>query len=146
MEVKVLARGGSAVAELPFDPRREFGHVRAPVCVTVNGYTFRTTTMRYGGVDFVGFNRVVREQAELEPGDVVTLTIEADREERVVTVPDDLAAALRSAPDASRVFEGLSYTHRKEYVRWIEEAKRDETRRSRVQKTIGMLRAGTKHP
>jgi len=141
-----VARGTSAVARLPFDPQREFRTARAPVCVTVNGYTFRTTTMRYGGIDYVGFNREVRDRAGIRPGDAVALAIELDSDERVVAVPDDLRAALRSAPDAATAFEQLSTTHRKEYVRWVEEAKREATRRARVEKTVAMLRDGVRHP
>ena len=114
--------------------------------MTVNGYTFRTTTMRYGGTDFVGFNREVRDQAGIRPGETVTLSIVLDMDERTVAVPADLLAAFRGAPDAAAAFGRLSYTHRKEYVRWVEEAKRAETRRNRVEKTIAMLRAGIKHP
>ena len=143
--MKVEARDTSAVARLPFDPKCEFGRVRAPVQVTANGYTFRTT-MRYGGTDFVGFNRTVRDQAGIRPGDTVTLSIVLDVDERTVAVPADLLAAFRGASDAADVFGRLSYTHRKEYVRWVEEAKRAETRHSRVEKTIAMLRAGIKHP
>jgi uncharacterized protein YdeI (YjbR/CyaY-like superfamily) len=102
--------------------------------------------MRYGGIDYIGFNRQVRERAGIAPGDRVTLTVEHDREQRIVTVPDDLADALRSAPDASRAFDGLSYTHRKEYVRWVDDAKRDATRRTRIEKTVAMLCSGIKHP
>jgi len=40
---------------------------------------------------------------------------------------------------AKEIFDELSYTHRKEYVRWINEAKRDETRERRLKKTIQML-------
>ncbi|MDQ4029196.1 MAG: YdeI/OmpD-associated family protein, partial [Actinomycetota bacterium] len=57
-----------------------------------------------------------------------------------------LAEALKASPDARQTFARLAYTHQKEYVSWIMEAKRDATRRSRVEKTISMLRAGEKHP
>jgi uncharacterized protein YdeI (YjbR/CyaY-like superfamily) len=102
--------------------------------------------MRYGGVDYVGFNREVRQGAGVAAGDVVTLVVELDTEERSVIVPEDLAAAFAAVPGAAAAFDGLSFTHRKEYVRWIEEAKRDETRRGRVEKTIAMLFEGIKHP
>ena len=46
---------------------------------------------------------------------------------------------LKKNKGAKAVFDKLAYTHRKEYVRWIEEAKREETRASRVAKTIEML-------
>jgi uncharacterized protein YdeI (YjbR/CyaY-like superfamily) len=46
-------------------------------------------------------------------------------------VPADLARALKQDPAASQAFEGLSYTHRKEYARWVEDAKKPETRQRR---------------
>jgi len=61
-------------------------------------------------------------------------------------VPDDLAQALRKDRAASQAFAGLSYTHRKEYARWVQDAKKPATRQRRVDKTIELLRAGTKHP
>jgi uncharacterized protein YdeI (YjbR/CyaY-like superfamily) len=39
-------------------------------------------------------------------------------------------------------FEALAYTHRKEYARWVDDAKRDETRRRRVTQALQMLREG----
>jgi uncharacterized protein YdeI (YjbR/CyaY-like superfamily) len=47
---------------------------------------------------------------------------------------------------AAEVFSGLSFTHRKEYARWITEAKKEPTKLSRVAKAITMLRSGVKHP
>jgi uncharacterized protein YdeI (YjbR/CyaY-like superfamily) len=44
------------------------------------------------------------------------------------------------------IFENLSYTHRKEYCRWISEAKKEETRQARLKKSIEMLRSGVKTP
>lgn len=67
-------------------------------------------------------------------------------EERVVTVPEDMQAALAQRPEALAFFEQLSYTNRKEYVRWVTEAKREETRNSRIQKTLERLQLGLKNP
>jgi uncharacterized protein YdeI (YjbR/CyaY-like superfamily) len=61
---------------------------------------------------------------------------------REVTVPGDLEAALARDDTARATFDGLSYTHRKEWVRWIEEAKKAETRATRLAKTVESLRAG----
>jgi uncharacterized protein YdeI (YjbR/CyaY-like superfamily) len=67
--------------------------------------------------------------------------MERDDEPRTVTAPDDLAAAVAAAgDDAKRAWERLSYTHKKEHVRAIEEAKRPETRARRIEKAIAMLR------
>lgn len=132
--------------ELPFDPEAAFGRKRAPVRGTVNGFELRSTIAIYGGRAFLGFNREVREGAGVEAGDRVVLELERDDEPRVVDVPDDLAAALGEDPAGKAAFDRLSYTHRREYVGWITEAKREETRRSRVEKAVAMLRDGTKTP
>jgi len=79
-------------------------------------------------------------------GDRIEVTLEADTAERVVEVPPDLEAAMKKDRAARKAFDGLAFTHRKEYARWVGEAKREETRKARVGKTIAMLKAGTKHP
>jgi uncharacterized protein YdeI (YjbR/CyaY-like superfamily) len=79
-----------------------------------------------------------------EVGDVLTIDLERDEDERTVEVPRDLEAALDPATRAT--FDDLSFRHRREYVRWIEEAKREDTRRRRVAKAVEMLRTGVKTP
>lgn len=66
--------------------------------------------------------------------------------DRTVEVPDDLQQALDKSPAAKELFDSLAYSHRKEYVRWITEAKREATRTGRVQKTIERLEQGLKNP
>jgi hypothetical protein len=118
------------------------GAKRFPVVVTVNGYTWRTTVTRMRGEFLLGLNREVREAAGVQAGDSVEVTLELDADPREVEVPGDLAAALASDPEAESVFAGLAFTHRKEYVRWITEAKREETRARRVQQALERLREG----
>jgi uncharacterized protein YdeI (YjbR/CyaY-like superfamily) len=120
--------------------------VRAPVVVTVNGHTFRTTTMRYGDVDYIGLNHDVRDQAQLAAGTIASFSVEADTAPREVEVPEALAIALAGDAAAREAFNGLSYTHRREYARWIGEAKRADTQERRVARALTMLRAGVKTP
>jgi hypothetical protein len=138
--------GGGHVVVLPFETRELFGQVRAPVRVTIRGHSFRTTTMRYGGVDYIGLNREVREAAGVVAGDAVAVAVELDTEPREVELPEDLARALGHDPAARAVIDGLSYTHRKEYARWVTEAKREETRKRRVANAVVMLREGVRTP
>jgi uncharacterized protein YdeI (YjbR/CyaY-like superfamily) len=70
------------------------------------------------------------------------VTIELDTAPREVDVPEDLAAALASDPQAAAAFEGTAFTHRKEFARWVADAKREETRHRRVQQALEMIRAG----
>jgi len=137
--------GSGTLLGVPFDVRAVFGKARAPVRGTVNGYPFRTTVATYGGRYFLGFRREIREAAGFDDGDRLSVVIELDDEPRTVEVPEELQAAL-SADDAARAaFEGLSYTHRREYVEWVG-AKREETRRARLERAVGMLRDGVRHP
>jgi hypothetical protein len=118
------------------------GAKRFPVRATVNGYTWRTTVARMGAEFLVGLNREVRDGAGVQAGDTVDAAIELDTAPREVDVPPALADALEGDPAAKSAFEALSFTHRKEYARWVAEAKRAETRDRRVAEAIQMLREG----
>jgi len=118
------------------------GAKRFPVVATVNGFTWRATVTRMGGEFLLGFSREVRGQADLEAGDTVELELALDTAPREVEVPPALADALAGDAAARTAFDGLSYTHRKEYARWIDEAKRDGTRERRVAEALRMLREG----
>jgi hypothetical protein len=145
-DAELESRERGFVVQLPFDPKEVFGRVRAPVVVTVNGYSFRTTTMRYGDLDLIGLNREVREAAGLAAGERAAFEIAGDAQPREVEVPEALAIALHDDVLARDAFNALSYTHRREYARWIAEAKREETRERRVARAVEMLRAGVRTP
>jgi uncharacterized protein YdeI (YjbR/CyaY-like superfamily) len=87
----------------------------------------------------------VREAAGVAIGDRVTIEVELDTSERVVSVPKDLAKALADG-GVRETFNALSHTHRKEYVDWIEEAKREETRGRRVARAVELLNEGVRTP
>ncbi|HEY7002641.1 MAG TPA: YdeI/OmpD-associated family protein [Gaiellaceae bacterium] len=138
--------GGGAVVVVPFDVQKAFGSKRPPVRATVNGHSFRTTIAPMGGRSLLGLNREVRTGAGVAIGDLIAVELERDKEPRVVEEPEEFSALLASAPDARAAFDALSYTHRKEYVRWITDAKRTETRERRLGRVVELLRAGTKTP
>lgn len=115
---------------------------RPPVTITINGHTYRTTAVRMGGQFYVPLNAENREAAGVAAGDHITVDIENDAAPREVTLPDDLEAAFDD--DARTAYDALSYTHRKEWVRWVEEAKKPETRATRIEKTVAGLKAGRK--
>lgn len=116
------------------------GGRRPPVSVTVGGHTYRTTAMRMGERFFVGLSAENRAAAGVSAGDDVEVEIELDTAAREVALPADLAAAMD--PDVRAQYERLSFTHRKEWVRWVEDAKRSETRATRIGRTVAALREG----
>jgi hypothetical protein len=118
------------------------GAKRFPVVATVNGYTWRTSVVRMGGEFLVGLPREVRAGAGVQAGDEVSVVLELDTQPRQVEVPEGLAAALAADPAAKAAFDGMAFTHRKEYARWIAEAKKEETRQTRITKALEMLKQG----
>ena len=115
---------------------------RPPVTVTVNGHSYRTTAVRMGGRFLVPLSAKHREAAGVAAGQRITVEIDNDSAAREVALPDDLAAAMDDA--ARTTYDALAHTHRKEWVRWVEEAKRPETRATRTEKTVSALREGKK--
>lgn len=144
LKTQLVARGPAAAVVLDDDQVAAIGEgaKRFPVRATVNGYTWRTTVTRMRGEFLLGLNREVRESAGVEAGDKVVVAIELDTDQREVEIPEALARALSAAPDARAAFERLAFTHRKEYARWVAEAKREETRDRRVTRALQMLRDG----
>jgi hypothetical protein len=120
-------------------PRR-----RPPLVIEVNGYRYRSTPAVYGGRTYLGFRKEIREAAGLIAGLRVPVSLELDEQPREVTVPGDLEEALRADPTAEAAFAALPFTHRKEYVEWVESAKRAETRRRRIERAVAILRPGPK--
>jgi hypothetical protein len=118
------------------------GAKRFPVVATVNGYTWRTTVVRMGGEFLLGLSKEVRRGAGAEAGDEVDVTVELDTAPREVEVPEALAAALAADPEAKASFDRMAFTHRKEYARWIAEAKQEQTRQRRLEQALEMIRAG----
>ena len=116
------------------------GGKRPPVTVTLGGYGYRTTVAPMGGAYWIPLAAEHREAAGVQAGQEVDVRVELDTAPRETPLPEDLAAALGDG--ARAFFEGLAPSHRKEWVRWVEEAKRPETRAARVEKTAEALRAG----
>jgi hypothetical protein len=138
--------GDVCSVDIPFDVEKTFGaRGRVPVRGTLNGAPFRGSLFPMGGRHFFVVNRRLREAAGVKGGETVPVTIERD-EPRVITPPADFARALKADRDAQATWDKLSYTHRREHVEHIEEAKRPETRRRRLEKSIALLAAGRKEP
>jgi Bacteriocin-protection, YdeI or OmpD-Associated/Domain of unknown function (DUF1905) len=137
--------GGKTATGIPIPDEvvASLGESKRPaVRITLNGHTYRTTAVRMGGRFLVPLSAENREAAGVAAGDDVAVDIALDTSPREVELPADLAAAMEGA--ARTAYDGLSYSHRKEWVRWVEEAKKPETRATRIEKTVTGLREGRK--
>ena len=137
----LLAAGKTATGiEIPPGIVEDMGAgKRPPVRVTINGHTYRSTVAVMGGVSMVGVSAEHRAAAGIEAGEEIDVDLVLDTEPRTVEVPDDFAAALDAVPAARARFDRMSYTHQKEHVRAIMEAKKPETRERRISKAIEVL-------
>ncbi len=118
------------------------GGRRAPVRVTIGGRTARLRLAVMGGHNVIGLSRAARDELGVAIGDVTEVEVALDDEPRVVQVPPELDQALARAEDARDAYDRLAYTHRREYARWVAEAKRPETRVRRAERAVQMLREG----
>lgn len=124
---------------LPFDPKAVFGKVRAPVKVTLNGFTYRSTIAAMGGPPCIPLRKSNREAAGLEGDETLEVRLELDTAPRVVTPPADLLRALKSVPLAWTRWRALSYSHQREYAEAVAGAKKPETRARRIAAAVNAL-------
>jgi hypothetical protein len=147
--VLLESKEGSEVSgfTVPFDVEKTFGtRARVPVRGTVNGFPFRSSLFPMGGCHMMVVNRHLRAGARVKGGDTATVVLERDTEPRVIEPPADFARALKANKDAQTLWDKLSFTHRREHVEHIEDAKRPATRQRRIERSIQMLAAGKREP
>ena len=139
------AGGGGAFVEVPFDVEKAFGSKKPKVKAMIEGVPYRGLLVRMGSDHhLLIILKEIREQIGKTFGDEVKITVEPDTDPRVIEVPVGLKKAFRAEKTAKAFFDKLSYTHQREYVMWINEAKKEETRQSRIAKSIEMLKKGKK--
>ena len=132
--------GGGHLVDVPHEVVEALGGKgRIPVTATFDGIPYRGSIVRMGGGAVLGVQKAIMAGAGVSVGDTLTVVVRNDEATRQVEVPEDLAEAFGQHDAARVVFEGLSFSHRREYVRSITEAKRPDTRARRVERTIRAL-------
>jgi hypothetical protein len=146
-EAEVQGEGGGTWVDVPVDLKTTYGKGNlVPIVATFNGTVpYQGILAMMGGASPMLLIRSdVRAQLGVTVGDQVQVRIELDTSPRVVELPEEAAAAVQANPEAQATWEGLSPGNRREYVRWIEDAKRPETRQRRIEETVRKLAAGEK--
>jgi hypothetical protein len=146
-EFRVKLEGDSksegAAVRPPFDVPTIFGtKARVPVRGTINKFPFRSSLCNMGTGHFFPVNKELRAGGKCKAGDLVDVVLERDKEERVVEVPASIKKIIATNKTAQATWDSLSFTHKKEWVRAIEGAKKEETRQSRIEKMMSAMKAG----
>jgi hypothetical protein len=130
---RIVHNDAMSYIPVTFDPKEVFGKIRAPVKVTVNGYTYRSTICLMQGIMALPLRKSNREAAGVTHGEMHEVTLELDTEKRVAELPADVRKVLKTSKLLD-VWDKLSYTHQREHVEAINQAKQPETRARRIEK------------
>jgi len=134
--------GSSALIHLPAFSAQALGKGRKPVTANLNGLRYRTSVFPEDKIrQYMVINAQMRAAGNLTHGQVVAASLVPDREPRSIEIPTDLVQALAVAPEAQAAFNRLALSHQREFVQWIEEARRPETRARRIAETLKKLLA-----
>lgn len=137
----------AAFVEFPFSAEKLFGKKGQVKIKAIfdNKVEYRGSLAKMkSDCHILGLTQEVRKQLGKTFGDEIAVSLMEDQEERIVEIANDIAVVFNENPDAKNLFDKMSYTHRKEYIRWIEEAKKPETRETRKIRMIEMILSGKK--
>lgn len=134
--------GGGVFVAFPYDVKKEFGVAgRVPIKATIDGEKYTGSLVKYATpFHFLLVLKSIREKIQKKPGDTVNIVLERDTSVRTVEIPTAFKTLLQKNKLLS-FFEKMSYTHQKEWVKWITEAKKTPTKERRILQAIEQLKA-----
>jgi hypothetical protein len=130
--IEEASRGGALVVIPPDVVDALGGAGRIPVRAEFGAIPYQGSIVTYSGRHVLGVLKSIRDELGIGPRDEVLIRIERDSSERTVTIPTELAQAFEEVPGSRLAFEKLSYSHQREHVNQIEDAKKSDTRQRRA--------------
>jgi hypothetical protein len=141
---RISIKNDKVFITLPFDPNEVWGKkARHYITGSVNGHPVRGLLESEGSTYFLLLGAAWRHDTSLDLDAPVTVVISPEGPQQD-NLAKDIAAALASDHDARAFFESLATFYRKNYIRWIESAKRPETRTARISEMLSLLKAKEK--
>jgi hypothetical protein len=129
---------------LPFNPNDVWGvKGRHYITGTVNGHAVRGSLGSDGTQYFLPLGAAWRRGCGLDAGAKVDVVLSPEGPQSE-SLSSDVASALDATPQAKAFFESLATFYRNTYIKWIESAKRPETRTARINEMVNLLKAGKK--
>ena len=139
----------AAFVNFPFDTVELFGkkgQVKVKVLLD-DKVVYRSSLANMGGgCHRLGLTQAIRKELGKTFGDIVEVKLWEDKEVRIVIVPNDVQELLNQNEKAKEFYDKMSYTYKKEYIHWIDDAKKEETRQNRLTATVEKLLAGKNNP
>jgi hypothetical protein len=140
----VAKQGSRTSIAVPFNPNEVWGvKQRHHITGTVNGCKVRGSLGSDGSQYFLPIGAAWRRDNGVEVGAEVEVVLAPEGPQTDALAPD-MVTALEREPDARAFFELLATFYRNGYLRWIEGAKRPETRSARIAEMLSLLKAGEK--
>jgi hypothetical protein len=141
----IIAKAGTRTfIPIPFNPNEVWGvKQRHHITGTVNGYGVRGSLGSDGTQYFLPLGAAWRRDCGLDAGSNVEVVLSPEGPQSESLSPD-VASALDTEPQAKAFFESLATFYRNTYIKWIESAKRPETRAARISEMIELLKSGKK--
>ncbi len=143
----ISAGGGGMFVLVPFDVEKEFGKKNMiPVNATFDGEPYKGSIANMGNGPCLPMLKSIREKIGKQEGNIVSVTVELDSAPRKIELPKEISSMLNKNKSEKEYFNSLAFTHQKEYVKWITDAKREETKLVRLERMLSMLREKKKNP
>lgn len=130
----------SAAFTFPYSAFEVFGTKgRVPVKLTIGEHTFRSSIAPMDGKHMMVFNLQMRQKTGFKAGDTVHIILQRDTEPRDITFSEDVLEVVKTNSAAYEKLMSYSYSHKKEVMDWIDDAKKPETRQKRITKLLETL-------
>ena len=143
-QATITKSGTRTFLPIPFNPNEIWGtKQRHHITGTVNGHGIRGSLGSDGKQYFLPLGAAWRRDSRLDAGDTVDVTLSPEGPQSE-SLSDDVVEALDAEPQAKAFFESLATFYRNTYIKWIESAKRSETRTARIKEMIDLLKASKK--
>lgn len=144
-EIKKHDEKDATYIEIPFDIEKEFGTKRVKVKAKFDSEEYRGSIVRMGNPCYIiGITKEIRNKIGKSYGDIISVEVEKDEDERIVELPMEFEENLKLNDLAYKFFENLSYSQKRKYVQWITSAKKDETKKKRIEEAILNLKNNIK--
>ena len=144
-EIKKHDGKDATYIEIPFDVEKEFGAKRVKVKAKFDSEEYRGSIVRMGMPCYIiGITKDIRNKIGKSYGDIISVEVEKDEEERIIDIPMEFEEKLKLNDLAYKFFKSLSYSQKRKYVQWISSAKKEETKQKRIEEALIKLENNTK--